>query len=84
MIDDSLPTTATVDLALLDSGLRRTALGAYSVANITRSSGGVVLSAKTIRQKKINGLATPFSGRQACYNMCEAQRHRKKQFHGQC
>lgn len=83
MIDDSLPAPTAIDLASLESYLCRGILLLYSIANVTRSGGGVILAAKTIRQKKVDGLPAPFSGCQGCNNMCKAQRHESKLVHGQ-
>lgn len=78
MIDDSLPTSSTVDLAMSDYIPGMGILRAYSITNIARSGGGVVFATKTVRQKKIDGLAAPFSGCKAGNKMCKAQSHIKR------
>ena len=83
MIDDTLPAPTAIDLALLESYLCRGIILLYSIANVTCSGGGVILAAKTICQKKVDGLAAPFSGCQACNDMCKAQRRESKLVHGQ-
>jgi hypothetical protein len=70
MVDYTLPATTTVCLYLsqrlyLDAHRKY----AYPLTEVTRSRGRAVCSGKSVRQKEIDGLATPFSCTQCVYNL---------------